>query len=431
MNLPHSRESEEALIGAVLINPGAYQEVRIDPDDFYIHRNGWVWGAFRDLQSKGLPIDLVTVTEELDRAGHLADIGGAAYLTKMVNNCPSSLNAGAYSKRVVETAIRRRMIEEANGLAKMGYDESKPIDEAIQEHVEKVVDLRLGTTGKMKTAVDAHLAFAETVYNEDMAYQYNIGGMDEAMGGKEIGTLIVVCSRPGMGKTAFALQAAYCDARNGLRAGVFQLEMTEVNMWQRRVCPRAGVSWRDVRSGNITDEQRQRLVDASLDLSEEYSSLFIDDTPALTTDEIYLKTVENNLDIVYIDHLSLVGDKGDIERLRLGSISMKLKNMAKKLKIPVVLLAQLNRNLEKRNDKRPQLHDLRESGEIEQNADEVLGLYRDSYYTKNDDDSAEMGILKFRNGDSAYVVKLRFDPEEQWFERPTEKKRFIAEDYTV
>ena len=420
--VPHSRESEEALIGAAFIDPGVPSMYRVNPDDFYIHRNGWIWEAFLSLITRGLPIDIVTVAEELDKSGKLADIGGMAYVTKLISACPSSLNAKGYAERVTETAIRRRMIEEANELARMAYNETKSIEDAIQEHVEGVTALRIGTTGKMKTATDAHLGFVETVYSDGVAYQYNIGAMDAVMGGKETGTLIVVCSRPGMGKTAFALQAAYSDAKNGLRAGIFELEMTATNMWQRRACPRAGISWRDVRAGDITDEQRQRLTDASMDLAEEYATLFIDDTPALTTDDIFLKTVENNLDIVYIDHLSLVGDKGDVERLRLGSISMKLKNMAKKLNIPVVLLAQLNRNLEKRPDKRPRLPDLRESGEIEQNADEVLGIYRDSYYTKDiSDNSAEILVLKFRNGDSASKIELEFDASEQWFNRPVDE----------
>ena len=416
MNPPHSREAEEALVGAVLINPAGRQGINLVPDDFYIHRNGWIWGAILSLEKQGLPIDIVTVAEELDKQGHLADIGGAAYITKLLNNVPSSLHAKAYADRVKETAVRRQGILGANNFASKMYDESQSVQTSIQEHIETVGDLRLGTTGRMKSAADVHLDFAEYVYSENIALPYNIGAVDKWMGGKEKGTLIVLCSRPRVGKSAFMMQAACADAKNKYRVGIFELEMTAAGLWQRRACPRAGISWKKVRSGEVTAEERQKLTDTSIELSMEYETLFIDDTPALTTDDIYLKTLENKLDIIYIDHLSLLGDKGEVERLRLGNMSMALKNIAKKLNIPVVLLTQLNRNLETRKDKRPQLHDLRESGEIEQNADEVLGLYRDSLYTRDEnDDTAELWVRKFRNGDGNAVIKLRFDADQQWF----------------
>ena len=416
--VPHSKEAEEALLGGCLINPSAIEGIMLDPDEFYIIRNGWIWEAFLALRTQGLPIDLVTVTEELEKVGHLAEIGGSAYLTKIINNVPSSLHVEAYAKSVKETAVRRKMILEANGLVKSAYDETKPVEESIQEHVENVGELRLGTTGKMKSVVDVHLDFATNVFDEGIALPYNIGNMDAVMGGKERGTLIVVAARPGMGKSTFALQSACNDARNGYKAGIFELEMTAEGLWQRRVCPRVGISWRDVRAGEIIDEQKQALVDASIDLSIDYKTLFIDDTPALTSDDIYLKALENELDIVYIDHLWLMGDPGDSEVKRLGDIAMRLKNMAKKLKIPVVVLSQLNRNLERRKDKRPQLADLRESGKIEEAADDVLMMYRDDYYTNSGDDTTEIWVRKFRNGDGSAMIKLKFDSEQQWFDSP-------------
>lgn len=419
MNLPNAQEAEKALLGGIFINPSGLERIQLDPEDFYIKRHGWIWEAFSALRTKGLPIDFITVTEELDKAGKLRELGGSAYLTGLINDVPSSLHVGAYAERVKETAVRRRGIQESSAFATKMYDESEPVEKVIQEHVEVVSDLRLGSNGKMKSATDVHLDFAVKVYDDSIALPYNIGSLDAVMGGKERGTLVIVAARPGMGKSSLALQSACNDARNGFRSGIFELEMTAEGLWQRRACPRVGISWKDVRAGEITEEQKKSLVDASVELSMEYENLFIDDTPALTTDDIYLKALENRLDIIYIDHLWLVGDNpGEKEVKRLGDIAMKFKNMAKKLDIPVVLLSQLNRNLEHRKDKRPQLSDLRESGKIEEAADDVLMMYRDSYYTHSDDDTTEIWVRKFRNGDGSKMVKLRFDTDQQWFDSP-------------
>lgn len=413
MELPCAIESEEALLGAAIINPLVLEEVVISPDEFYVHRNGWVWEAGLSLLGKGLPVDLVTVTEELDKMGKLKKIGGPAYLTKLATKTPSSLHAEGYAVRIKETAVRRKMIQEASHLLKNAYDEERDIGDSVQEHIENVGLLR-GMSGDMKTAEQVHGEFEKRVSQGNIAVPWGIGGMDSATGGKERETLIVVAARPGMGKTSLILQAARNDS-NKMRAGIFALEMGAVSMWQRIACPYVGVSWKDVIADTISDAKKGELINISKKLAKKYVNLYIDDTPALTTSDIYQKTLQNKLDVIYVDHLWLVGDSPDKKEVqRLGDIAMRLKNLSKTLEIPVVLVSQLSRNVEHRKNKRPLLSDLRESGKIEEAADTVLMLYRPEYYGE-EGDYTEVLIRKFRNGDPNAFVRLKFDTEKQWF----------------
>ena len=190
-------------------------------------------------------------------------------------------------------------------------------------------------------------------------------------------------------------------------------------MWARLACPAVGVNWKDVIGGMISEAKKAELIKASKELAERYKDLYIDDTPGLTTSTIYQKTVQNNLDVIYIDHLWIVGDAGEREVQRLGDITMRLKNLAKALDIPVILLVQLSRAVEKRSDKTPVLSDLRDSGKIEETADNVLMLYRPAYYDKDSDDkSAEIWLRKFRNGEANVAVDMEFDQQQQWFDEP-------------
>jgi len=281
--------------------------------------------------------------------------------------------------------------------------------------IEQLKNERLSTDGGMKSAEQVDNEFSERINNGDIAIPWAIGGMDASTGGKEKETLIVVAARPGMGKTSFMLQAARNDSRNN-RVGFFELEMGAVSMWARVACPSVGVNWKDVISGYVGNVKKQELIEASRKLASQYKDLLIDDTPGLTSSDIYQKVVQNNLDVVYIDHLSLMGDKNESEVRRLGDITMRLKNMSKQLKIPVILAVQLNRGVDSRANKVPVLSDLRDSGEIEQNADNVLMMYRASYYEPEASDTTEVWVRKFRNGEANVVVNLGFDKEKQWFE---------------
>lgn len=282
---------------------------------------------------------------------------------------------------------------------------------------EQLRDERMGTDGGMKSSLEVHREFEERVSSEVIAIPWRIAGMDNATGGQERQTLSVVASRPGMGKTAFALQACR-NSSYKYKAGFFQLEMGATSMWARLACPAVGVNWKDVIAGRINDAKRKELIGASKKLAEQYEDMYIDDTSGLTTSEVYQKTVQNSLDIIYVDHLWLLGDKGDREVDRLGDITMRLKNMAKSLDIPVVLLVQLSRAVESRKDKTPTLRDLRDSGKIEETADNVYMLYRESYYDEDGNDTTELWVRKFRNGEANVRVWMDFDQQQQWFDDP-------------
>ncbi len=271
------------------------------------------------------------------------------------------------AKKIQQMAFFRRVdvLNERIANAVRGGDAEK-----VMLLKEQLRDERMGTDGGMKSGEVVHNEFADRINNGTIALPWNIAGMDFATGGKERKTLNIIAARPGMGKSALALQAARNDSHK-FKVGFFQLEMGATSMWARIACPSVGVVWKDVISNKISEGQKQQLIKKSKGLAELHKNLFIDDTPGLTTSEVYQKSIQNQLDVIYIDHLWLLGDKGDSEVQRLGDVTMRLKNMAKSLDIPVVLLVQLSRGLEKRASKIPVLSDMRDSGKIEETADNV------------------------------------------------------------
>jgi replicative DNA helicase len=294
--------------------------------------------------------------------------------------------------------------------------------------IERLKDEKMGTDGGMKSAEDVGADFVDRIESGNLAIPWYIGGLDRATGGKEKETLLVIAARPGMGKTALMLQAARNDSKK-YKVGVFELEMGAVSLWARIACPAVGVDWKDVISGDIKPDKKLELIAASKKMASQHKNLYIDATPGLSASDIYQKAVQNSLDIVYIDHLGIMGgDENEKEVKRLGVITMKLKNMAKTLGIPVVLAVQLNRNVDSRKNKVPVLADLRDSGEIEQNADDVLMIYRESYYVPNGDNTTEIWLRKFRNGEANAMVELSFDKKQQWFD--SAQKVVIGEGYS-
>ena len=354
-----------------------------------------------DYDASNLVSDILIETKILEQ--------GMRYSTEMDDITPESC-----AKKIQEMAFFRRIdnLNERIATAVRQGDADK-----VTLLKEELRDERMGTDGGMKSALQVHDEFEHRINEGNIAIQWNIAGMDNATGGKERQTLSIIAARPGMGKTAFALQACRNDSHKH-KAGIFQLEMGATSMWARLACPAVGVNWKDVIADKVTDSKKKELIQASKELAERHKDLYIDDTPGLTTSEIYQKTVQNQLDVIYIDHLWIVGDKGDKEVQRLGDITMRLKNMAKSLDIPVVLLVQLSRGVESRKDKTPVLRDLRDSGKIEETADNVYMLYRETYYDVSGDDTTELWVRKFRNGEANVSVSLDFDQQKQWFNDP-------------
>lgn len=382
----------------------------LDPDDIKDELIQSVWrGAVTGIGKNTDDYDSGNIVSGLVIKSGIAD-KGFYYQSQLqdytAESVVSKIQEMAYQRRV---DILNNQIHNANNSGDVNQ---------VALLIEKLKDERMGTDTGMKSAAEISEGFSEKVTDGNLSLMWGIGGMDHATGGKEKGTLVIVAARPGMGKTSLLLQAARGDSIN-YKAGIFELEMSATSLWARVACPVVGVDWKDVIANRISADKKKELLAASKKMAGTYNNLYIDDTPGLTVSEIYQKTVQNNLDIIYIDHLGIMGGI-DSDRVvkSLGDITMRLKNMSKSLEIPVVLAVQLNRSVEKRANKIPMLSDLRDSGEIEQNADDVLMMYRPSYYdSESDNNDTEIWVRKFRNGEPNVCIDLQFDREKQWFDK--------------
>ena len=417
--VPHSREAEEAVIGAVLINPEAYYDVAqfLQPDDFYIHRNQWIWKAFIALHDQNEALDFVTVTEELDQMGHLADIGGAAYITKLINNVPSSLHAEAYGRRVEETAIRRRMLSAANQIAKLAYEENLSLDTVMdgsEKAVFNVSERRLTRDLQPIRAVlsDYFDRIEELSQRDDALVGVPTGflDIDKMLGGLQPSDLLIIAGRPGMGKTGFILSAVKNAALTHKKhVAVFSLEMSNEQLVQRLIAQETGINSTRLRSGKLDPDEWLLFTQAIEVLTDTH--IFLDDTPALTPLQLRTKCrrlhLEYKLDLIVVDYLQLMaGDNRNNNRVQeVSDISRNMKILARELNVPVLAAAQLSRAVEQRSDKRPVLSDLRESGSLEQDADIVMFIYRPEVYEEDSthQNLAEIIISKHRNGPTGEV----------------------------
>ncbi len=412
--VPHSREAEEAVIGAILINPEAYYDVAefLQGEDFYIHRHRWIWNAFNRLHETRSPIDFLTVTEELNQQGQLAEVGGPAFLTTLINNVPSSLHAAAYGRIIEETAVRRGMLEAANRIAKLAYDEEAGL-EAVMNDAEKAV---FGVSERRMTRDLAPIQEVLSEYydrvGELAARPEEIHGvptgfidLDKLLSGLQPSDFLIIAGRPGMGKSGFVLSAAKNAAQTHKKhVAIFSLEMSNEQLVQRLIAQETGIDSQRLRTGKLEDHEWPLFTHAIEVLSD--TRIFLDDTPAITPLQLRTKCrrlhLEYRLDLIIIDYLQLMtGDTRTDNRVQeVSYISRNLKVLARELNVPVLAAAQLSRAVEQRADKRPVLSDLRESGSLEQDSDIVMFIYRPEVY--EDDPAkqniAEIIISKHRNG---------------------------------
>jgi replicative DNA helicase len=417
--VPHSREAEEAVIGAVLINPEAYYDVAqfLQPDDFYIHRNQWIWQAFIALHDRNEAIDFVTVTEELDQMGHLADIGGAAYITKLINNVPSSLHADAYGRRVEETAIRRRMLTAANKIARLAYEENLSLDTVMDDSEKAVFNVSERRLTRdlqpIRSVLSDYFDRIEELSQQDDALVGVPTGffdIDRMLGGLQPSDLLIIAGRPGMGKTGFLLSAVKNAALiHKKHVAVFSLEMSNEQLVQRLIAQETGIDSTRLRSGKLSPDEWLLFTQAIEVLTDTH--IFLDDTPALTPLQLRTKCrrlhLEYKLDLIVVDYLQLMaGDIRNANRVQeVSDISRNMKILARELNVPVLAAAQLSRAVEQRSDKRPVLSDLRESGSLEQDADIVMFIYRPEVYEEDTAfrNLAEILVAKHRNGPTGDV----------------------------
>ncbi|HLD92690.1 MAG TPA: replicative DNA helicase [Anaerolineales bacterium] len=421
--VPHSREAEEAVIGSVLINPEAYYDVAqfLKPEDFHIHRLRWIWDTYTRLHEQRIPIDLLTVTEELDKQGQLAEVGGPAYLTQLLNNTPTSLHAEAYGKMVQQASIRRRLLEAANKIAKAAYKEDLSVETAIDE-AEKAVfsasEHRLSTDLQpIKTVlsdyydrVEAASRRSEEIYGVPTGFI----DLDRLLMGLQPSDLLIIAGRPSQGKTSFLMSVAKNAAQlNKKHVAIFSMEMSNEQLVQRLLAQETGINSQKMRSGKLEQNEWDLFAQAIEVLGD--TKVFLDDTPAISPTQMRAKCrrlhMEYGLDLVVVDYLQLMGGESrtDNRVQEVSYISRSLKVLARELNVPVLAAAQLSRAVEQRADKRPVLSDLRESGSLEQDADIVMFIYRPEFY---EDDSlrkniAEIMVSKHRNGPTG-IVELVF-----------------------
>jgi replicative DNA helicase len=430
--LPFSREAEEAVIGAVLINPEAYFDVAqfLRGEDFYIHRNRWVWDAFTQLQETRTPIDLLTVTEKLEQVNRLAEIGGPAYLTTLINQVPSSLHAEAYGRIIQEGAIRRRMLLSANEIANLAYDNEKPLQNIIDQAEQSVFSLseeRLHSDLQpIKNVLDDyfdHVGELSKLTDEIYGVPTGLIDIDKLLGGMQKSDLIIVAGRPGSGKTGFLLTVAKNTALiHKKHVAMFSLEMSNEQLVQRLIAQQTGIDSSTLRSGHLKDEQWPLFVHAIEVLSGTH--IYLDDTPAITPLQLRTKcrrlSMEFPLDLVIVDYLQLMGGDTRTENRvqEVSYISRNLKVLARELKVPVLAAAQLSRAVEQRADKRPVLSDLRESGSLEQDSDIVMFIHRPDALEKDNprQNIAEIIVGKHRNGPTHPGIELVFINELAKFE---------------
>jgi replicative DNA helicase len=427
--VPYSREAEEAVIGAVLVNPEAYFSVSLflEAGDFYVHRHRWIWEAFGRLRAHQTPIDFLTVTEMLERSGRLAEIGGPAYLTALINNTPTSLHAEAYGHIVEELAVRRRMLAAANQVAKLAYQQDEPLDTVVGE-AEKAI-LAAGERRLAREMQPFSAVLAELYEQVEGARQAGSAAgvptgfseLDGLLQGMQPSDLLIIAGRPGMGKTSLLLSILWHAAQTAQkRVAFFSLEMASLQIAQRLIAQETGMNTQRIRSGNLRDEEWPVLVNAIE--SMERLRLFLDDTPALTPHQMLARCrrlrAEAGLGLVVVDYLQLMSGGGRFENRaqEISSVSRQLKALARELNVPVLAAAQLSRAVEQRTDKRPVLSDLRESGSIEQDSDVVMFLYRPE--ASPQPGLVEIEIAKHRNGPTG-SLQLAFRPGLTKFESLT------------
>lgn len=412
--LPHHREAEEAVLGSVLVNTEIYYDVAhfLSADDFFLHRNRWVWEAFVSLQEQRTPIDLLTVAEELERQGRLEQAGGHAYLTSLINNVPSSIHGEAYGHLVEEAATRRRLLEAANRIAKLAYQTDTLLEDVVNDSEKAVFGVserrlphQLQPIKQVLSAYYDRIDYLARHQDETIGVPTGFIDLDRLLGGMQPSDLLIIAGRPGQGKSGFCISAAKNAAQlHKKRVAMFSLEMSNEQLVQRLIAQETRINSQRLRLGEIHDEEWPLFTQAVSALGEAH--IYLDDTPSISPLQLRTKCrrlhMELGLDLIVVDYLQLMtGDTRMDNRVQeVSYISRNLKALARELNVPVLAAAQLSRAVEQRADKRPVLSDLRESGSLEQDADIVMFIYRPDQYETDTlrQNVAEIIVAKHRNG---------------------------------
>lgn len=425
--MPNNIEAEKSVLGACFLSKYALQKSceSLSYEKFYDEKNAKIFQAMKDLQEQNTPLDLTTITSQLQKSEQLMEVGGVEYLTEVLNFVPVATNVDYYIKNVEDAAILRNLIETASQIATDGYNQTEDVNETLDDAERKILDIVKNRKSTEFKSIQEVMASAEANLEKLAESKGEVTGLptgwydlDKLTAGLHENQFIIVAARPAMGKTAFALNMATNVAINtGKTVALFNLEMGAEQLASRIISSLGQIEGYKLQTGKLLNEDWKRVSEAISQL--ENTNIYIDDTPGITIGEIRAKcrrlsSSEKGLSLVIIDYLQLISggrNYGANRQQEVSDISRSLKTLAMELHIPVIALAQLSRAVEGREDKRPLMSDLRESGSIEQDADIVSFLYRDDYYNKearNDENTSisELIIAKHRNGPTATIELL-------------------------
>ncbi len=430
---PQSTEAEASLLGSLLIDSDAIVKIAdlIRPHDFYDERHRFIYEAAVTLYERHSPIDVLTLTEQLRNNEQLQVVGGASYITELTNFVPTAAHVEQYAEIIATKSMRRRLIKASQDITAYSYDEARSFKELIEEAEARLFEVSQQHVSQDLVSIEEILSSSFDRLDELHKDKGTIRGiptgfkdLDNILAGFQRSDLIILAARPSMGKTALSLNFAHNVAVKGqFPVLMFSLEMSKEQLVDRMLASEAGVDAWNLRTGNLTDSDFEKIGHAMGSLSE--AQLFIDDTPGITVSDLRTKARREahrrELGLIIVDYLQLMSGgsrfAGDGNRVQeISEISRGLKGIARELNVPIIALSQLSRSVESRSPQIPQLADLRESGSIEQDADVVAFIYREEYYNPESDRKGitDLFIKKHRNGPTGHV-ELFFDKEKQHF----------------
>ncbi len=434
---PNNIDAEKSVLGSVLVSPDAIMDVidLIRPEDFYRKDHETIFQAMLDLFNANKPIDVVTVTDRLSASGALEQVGGIPYLGSLADEVPLASNAPQYAGIVAEKALQRRLIKCAQDISRNAYEPEGDVSAALEFAEQSVLDVMQNRASKSYVQIKDVLPEVFTKL-EEASQSKGISGiptgfydLDKMTAGLHNSDLVLVAGRPAMGKTAFMLNIArYAAVRERVPVAIFNLEMSKQQLATRMLSTESGVESEKLRNGELADSDWTKIAEGMSVLSG--APIYFDDSTDVSVQSIRAKCrklkMEKDIKLVFVDYLQLMQGKAgrsDSRTQEVGDISRSLKVMARELDVPVIVGSQVNRELEKRADKRPMLSDLRESGSIEQDADIVMFLYRDEVYNPETQYKgvAEVILAKHRNGATG-TCNLIFDAEHSAFKNMSAMK---------
>lgn len=430
---PQNSEAEASLLGSILIDGDAIVKIAdvVSADDFYEQRHRHIFAAAKHLYDKHSPVDVLTLADELKNNGLLDEVGGSSYLSELTNFVPTAAHVGRYAEIVAEKALRRRLIKASEDIVNLGFSEGENLQSLIEQAESRLFDVSQKHIKQDIVSLEQILSESFERLDELHKDKGTIRGvptgfkdLDNILAGLQRSDLFILAARPSMGKTALALNLAHNVAvKSGQPVLLFSLEMSKEQLVDRLLAAEAGVDAWNLRTGNLSDADFEKIGHAMGTLSE--APIFIDDTPSITVSDLRTKARreahQRPLGLVIVDYLQLMSGGARFNDVsnrvqEISEISRGLKGIARELNVPVVALSQLSRSVESRHPQIPQLADLRESGSIEQDADVVAFMYREEYYNPETDrkNVTDIFIKKHRNGPTG-AIELFFDYGKQRF----------------